>query len=102
MVPLAPLTPHVREIVAIFLASNIPSWANFLIHDSAEYLGIWLGPGAHKRQWISQISKYLARVNDLASAQLAATITVEAYDFQCITVFSYPLQFVPLPSNFIS
>eukprot|EP00973_Karenia_brevis_P023902 3295857-Karenia_brevis.AAC.1 len=41
------LKPH-------FLQQHFPLWAQFTVAAAAEYLGIFLGPGAHRLHWAAQ------------------------------------------------
>ena len=52
LVPIsAPYSLAVVSSLRDFLSSFIPSWFEFNITCTAEYLGIWLGPGSASRQW---------------------------------------------------
>ena len=99
IVPLSQLTPQKIEIFRNFLAQHVPNWIQFRNDRYAEYLGIFLGPSAHSVQWTSIVSMFLDRVLMISSAKLAFSLAVKAYNILCITVFSYLLQFIPLPEN---
>eukprot|EP00973_Karenia_brevis_P078749 10929363-Karenia_brevis.AAC.1 len=78
---------------------HIPDWKDFLISDCAEYLGIWLGPGADKMHWVSQLTKLIERVGIIANACVAPYLAVKTYNIKGATVLSYPSQFLPLPPD---
>eukprot|EP00973_Karenia_brevis_P031506 4346627-Karenia_brevis.AAC.1 len=71
---------------------------NFSIAASAEYLGIWLGPGAALHYWSDQIPKYLTRINTISASGVATSLAVKAYNIKAATVLTYPAQFLPPPT----
>eukprot|EP00973_Karenia_brevis_P046499 6449363-Karenia_brevis.AAC.1 len=98
LVPLsAPLSLHVIDSLRCFLRENIPPWAEFNIAATAEYLGIWLGPGAAAHQWTAQIAKFLQRINVISDAGVAPSLAVKAYNLKAVTVMTYPAQFLAPP-----
>eukprot|EP00973_Karenia_brevis_P080840 11214995-Karenia_brevis.AAC.1 len=100
LVPLsAPLSPHLIEVLRDFMRSSVPEWAEFNIAASAEYLGIWLGPGASTKYWISQLDKFFHRLHLIHEAGVAQSLAVKAYNLKTVTTISYPAQVLPPPPN---
>ena len=100
MLPLAgPLTEALRLALPNYLTQHVPSWMDFQISDSAEYLGIWFGPGANSKNWTPQGWEFLERVSAIAQAGPATKLAVQTYNNKAITVFSYPAQFLPPPPH---
>eukprot|EP00973_Karenia_brevis_P038639 5332368-Karenia_brevis.AAC.1 len=64
VVPLfAPFSDAVVKLIRDFLASQLPAWLEFQIVPTAEYLGIWLGPAAGTKNWVTQNGKWRERIN---------------------------------------
>ena len=51
--------------------------------------------------WQPQTAKFVMRVNEIASAGVAASLAVAAYNSRVATILSYAGQFLPPPSNLI-
>ena len=59
LIPLgAPLTERLRQLIKVWLASNIPKWANFQIQEAGQYLGFWLGPCTSKIVFEGPMNKW--------------------------------------------
>eukprot|EP00973_Karenia_brevis_P088739 12307321-Karenia_brevis.AAC.1 len=100
LVPLAaPLSPHLIEVLRDFMRARVPKWAEFNIAASAEYLGIWLGPGAACHYWLSQLQKLLARIGAIGQAHVSSTLALKAYNLKAVTTLTYPAQVLPPPPN---
>ena len=72
-----------------FLRANTPEWATFNIAHSAEYLGVWLGPGANVKHWIKTNSDYNFRFKAISNAGVASSLAVEAYNIKFVSKYSY-------------
>eukprot|EP00973_Karenia_brevis_P032698 4514313-Karenia_brevis.AAC.1 len=70
---------HIVEIIKNWLCSNIPDWALFDVADSAEYLGMCLGPRASREQWVKPFSKFSNTAMAIAAAGLSAKVSAVAY-----------------------
>ena len=100
IVPLsAPLSPSVIANIRDFLAANTPSWYEFNIAATAEYLGVWLGPSARAQQWTRASTDFLARVQTISNASVTPSLAVRTYNIKCAPKFSYLAQFLPIPPN---
>ena len=98
IIPLsAPLTPHLIEVLRDFLVRYVPAWSQFNISDTAEYLGIWIGPAANSRQGVAQLAKYKSRLEVIAQSGAAAFVSVKAYNSKAITVFFILCSVLPSP-----
>ena len=98
LVPLsAPLTPDLRNTINIFLRDEVPEWLAFCIVDTAEYLGIWIGPGAGSRNWTAQCAGFLGVTNLIQQAGCPTALAVSTYNLKAISKLSYPAQFLASP-----
>ena len=63
-VPLASaFSPNIALSISTAIASMALQWSDIPCAAEAEYLGVWLGPGANAKHWTDQTSKFLNRIN---------------------------------------
>ena len=75
-------TMHVVEIVETWLSTNLGrTWGMFRVVDKAEYLGMWLGPGAgYDVQWESVVGKLSERAHEIGNANASPTLSAKAFN----------------------
>ena len=90
-------TNALRQWVAAWLVANIPSWAAFHVCAAAVYLGFWLGTEARKLQWEGPLSKWRARVGNIAATGCPPSVAVRLYKIHASPVLGYVAQLCPPP-----
>ena len=94
---LVPLWDFVVEDVRAQISALANAVELLRIEDCAEYLGVYLGPGAHRFHGILAAAKFLKRVRALRNCNLGLGQTVLAYHERCLSVFGHLLQFITPP-----
>jgi hypothetical protein len=77
----------------------IPVWKNVVWDSAYKYLGIFIGPDAHRRRW-SGVDRSLVNVaSDIASVSSSWQHAGFLYSTYCISRLSYRLQFLPFDTR---
>ena len=86
---------HNAALVSLWLSSNIVSWKHFEIANSGTYLGFCLGPPAGKLMWQGALTKYKQRIDSIALAHEATSLSVASYNSRALPTLGYIAQLVP-------
>ena len=90
-------SPHVVELIKIWLAKHIPIWHDFNVCGASKYLGIFLGPSAGATQWSLPLEKWSARAATITDVGASAAIAANLYNTRAVTTMSYVAQLRLLP-----
>ena len=90
---------HNAAHVSLWLSSNIVSWKHFEIANSGTYLGFCIGPSAGKLMWQGALTKYKQRIDSIALAHEATSLSVASYNSRALPTLGYIAQLVPPPPN---
>ncbi len=102
VITVADVTPELSQRIKQWLLTNLPDWAEFRIVSKGKYLGVYLGRDAGKETYALPCSKYLERVDEIASGSAPSLVSVLRYNERAATVFSFVSQVIPMhdPQSF--
>ena len=59
-------TEGLTLLIKAYVQQLVPSWSNFQVVDTDEYLGVWVGPNSISNQFLKQIDTYIDRSKSVA------------------------------------
>ena len=83
-----------------WLKRHCPSWANFQITNSGKYLGLYMGPEAHSKQWVAPMLKFRARTREAKLDETPIGLVGPHFASKAAPVLGYVAQLVPPPPGF--
>ena len=98
----AKFSNHVVETIKMWLIVLVPDWAAISIVDAFADLGIYLGPGAAKRQWDAPKKKVESRLASLQLDQESVTQSIIRYRVTLIACLLCKVQVLDVPADLFS
>ena len=94
------ITKDFEDAVRRWLRDHIPEFSEIKISSAGKYLGWHLGLEGSQLSWLAPLTKFQARVSEIAKGHAPATVALQRYNQRAVTVVSYVAQFaLPLIST---
>jgi exonuclease III len=84
------------------ISDTWPSWVGIKVGGHATYLGFVLGPTAGETSWVKALRKFRERAAQWGQLGLSMAQATVVYNTYVITVLSFLIQLLPLPSCWAS
>ena len=83
----------------IVVQECVPFWSTFTVSLAAKYLGFFLGPDSHRREWAAASAKYLSRMAQLQRVTDGLQTTMLLHNVQALPVLYYLAQLRDVPDE---
>jgi len=77
----------------------VPFWGDFLVDLAAKYLGYYIGPEAHLREWAGATGKFMDRATNLLRVEEGLLASIHLHNLQALPVFHYVAQLRDVPDD---
>jgi hypothetical protein len=96
---IVPLWKYNQTSVKNLLMEVLPSWSRFKVEDAALYLGLWIGPGAGHKSWVTALCKFRKQVETVLACRAGIWISCLLYRVFAFSSLGFVAQAKRIPDE---